>query len=279
MSATTATFGPILAQEQIGDLIIRPLIEQSIAGQTLTTVFTDRHEYRIPIVTNDPQASWVAEGQEITVSDAAVDELLVEPSKLAALSVISRELANDSSPAAADTIGQGIVRDLVRRTDQALFAATTPNGPTGLAGQSGITEIIAGTTYTNSDPFSDAIYLSAQHNGQITAFATSPATAMTLAKLKVGDTFNLPLLGPDPTSPGQRQILGVPLLVTPYIDDTDNTVWAIPQTQCFMVVREQAEIETDASVFFTSDRIAIRGIVRLGFGFPNPAAIVKIHTT
>jgi hypothetical protein len=45
------------------------------------------------------------------------------------------------------------------------------------------------------------------------------------------------------------------------------------------VVRQDAQVESDRSVFFTSDRVAVRATLRVGFGFPSPAAIVKIATT
>ena len=65
MASTTTTFSPILTPEQVGDLVIRPLIQQSVAGQVLTTVQTGSHDYRIPVVNTDPSASWTAEGAEI----------------------------------------------------------------------------------------------------------------------------------------------------------------------------------------------------------------------
>lgn len=279
MSSTTSAFGPILPPDQIGDLVVQPLIQQSVAGQVLTSVSTDRHEYRVPIVTADPSAGWTAEGAELSASDATVDELVVTPSKLTALSVITSELANDSSPAAVNAIGQGIVRDLTRVTDKALFTATTTNGPGGLPGVSGVSTVDAGTAFANVDAFSDGVYTSAQHNGVIGAWVTNPATAMLLSKLKVGSSYNLPLLQPDATRPGQRQILGIPLLTSPYVDTTDDVVWGIPKALTYMVIRQRAEVTTDASVYFTSDRLAVRAIVRLGFGFPAPAAVVKISTS
>lgn len=279
MAMTTTTGAPILTPEQVHDLIIKPLLSESIAGQALTPVSIGTHNYRIPIVTADPSASWTAEGAEITVTDPGIDEVDVTPSKLAALTVISQELADDSNPAAQNVIGAGILRDLSRKTDQALFTATTTNGPDGLPGVSGISTVSAGAAYANVDAFSDAIFTSAQYNGSISAFVTNPATAMALSKLKTGSALNTPLLQADPTQPGKRQILGVPLLTSPYVTTTLNPVWAIPQAQTFFVVREQAEVESDRSVFFTSHRVAIRAIVRAGFGFPNPPAIVKISTT
>lgn len=279
MASTTSTFGPILTPAQVADLVIQPLILQSIAGQILTPVSIGEHSYRIPLVTADPSASWVAEGAEITTSDPTIDELDVTPSKLAGLTVISRELADDSSPAAQDVIGQGIVRDLSRKTDQALFTATTTNGPGGLPGVSGISTVSAGAAYANVDAFSDAVFTSELHNGEVSAFVTNPATAMALSKLKTGSALNTPLLQADPSQPGKRQILGVPLLTSPYVATALNVVWAIPKAATYFVVRQNAEVEADRSVFFTSDRVAVRAIVRAGFAFPNPPAIVKISTT
>lgn len=279
MAATTTSFAPILTPEQVAELVIRPLIAQSIAGQVLTAVHTGSKEYRIPIVAADPSASWTAEGEEIVVSDGDVDELVVTPSKLAGLTPITRELANDSTPGASDVIGKGLVRDLSRKTDAALFAATTTNGPGGLPGVSGISTVSAGAAYANVDAFSDAIYTAADFNANISAWVTAPATAKTLSKLKEQTGSNKPLLGADPTVPGRRQILGIPLLTSPYVATANNPVWGISAEYGYMVIREDAEVDSDKSVFFTSDRIAVRAVMRLGFGFPNPPAMVKIATS
>jgi hypothetical protein len=70
----------------------------------------------------------------------------------------------------------------------------------------------------------------------------------------------------------------VPLLTCPYVITTDNVVWGISMQYAYMIVREDVEVEADRSVFFTSDRIPLRAIVRLGFGFPHPPSLVKIST-
>ena len=186
------------------------------------------------------------------------------------------------TPEAAQAVGDGIVRDLTRKVDQALFTATTTNGPGGLPGVSGVTSVSGpATAYTNVDPFSDAVYTSAQHNGTITAWVTNPATAQALAKVKQYGSAgsNVPLLGADPTMPGHQQILGIPLLTSPYVTTTNNVVWGIPKQFGYFVLRQDAQVESDTSVFFTSHRVAVRAILRAGFGFPNPAAVVKIVTT
>jgi HK97 family phage major capsid protein len=279
MTSTRSGFSPILTPEEVGTLVVRPLIIASIAGQVLTTVQTQSSSYRIPVVTADPSASWVAEGAEITASDAVVDEVVVTPTKLAGLSVVSSELAEDSDPAALTTVGDGLVRDLTRKLDQALFAASTTNGPAGLPGLSGIQTVSAGATYANADSFSDSVYLAANANANITAFVTNPATAQTLSKVKEATGSNKPLLGADPSKPGQRQILGVPLLTSPYVTTTNSPVWGISAAFSYLVIRDDAAVESDSSVFFSSDRVAIRAKLRVGFGFAHPQSIVKITTS
>jgi HK97 family phage major capsid protein len=133
--------------------------------------------------------------------------------------------------------------------------------------------------YANVDAFSDALYTSANNNGIITSWVTNPSTAMALSKLKAGTALNSPLLQPDPTKPGQRQILGVPLLTSPAVPTANNQVWGIPAQFCYLVIRSGAEVISDSSVFFTSHRVALRAILRCGFGFPHPPSIVKISTT
>jgi hypothetical protein len=78
---------------------------------------------------------------------------------------------------------------------------------------------------------------------------------------------------------GRAQILSIPLLTCPSVTTTQSPVWGIAAQYSYMVVREAAEVESDRSVFFTSDRVAVRAIVRLGSGSPTRRAWVKIHTT
>ncbi len=66
----------------------------------------------------DPTASWVAEGAGIVPCDPTLSELVVTPAKVAGLTIISRELADDSNPAAAQVVGQGLARDIARRVDK-----------------------------------------------------------------------------------------------------------------------------------------------------------------
>ena len=102
--------------------------------------------------------------------------------------------------------------------------------------------------------------------------------ARSLAQLKRADGSNEPLLQagvPDPTTPVTRQILGSALLVSPAVDDA--VIWAIPQVHSLVVVREDVETEVSTDVYFTSDRVAVKTTMRVGWSWPSPAAVVKIN--
>lgn len=78
----------------------------------------------------------------------------------------------------------------------------------------------------------------------------------------------------DATSATGRRILGVPLYVSPYV--AANTLWAIDASRVWLVVRDDAAVEADRSVFFTSDRVAVKATMRAAFGFVHPQALVKV---
>ena len=135
-----------------------PAITASVAAQVSTVVPTSANTFRIPIVSADPTAAWVAEGAEITPSDPTLTELVVTPLKLAGLTIISKELADDASPEAAQVIGDGLARDIARKLDAAFFANTTSNGPSGLLSLTTSTAVEAASSFTTLDAFASAIF-------------------------------------------------------------------------------------------------------------------------
>ncbi|MGE5698327.1 MAG: phage major capsid protein [Candidatus Sericytochromatia bacterium] len=278
MALTTASNsgGDILRPEIVGPLIVQPVIAESVAAQVSTVVQTASHDYRLPIVQADPTAAWVAESAEITPTDADLGAVVATPAKVAALSVISRELADDSSPEAADVIGQGLARDIARKIDLAFFTAVGGVAPVGLTGATSAQDV----TYdaTDLDVFAEAISLAETVGARTTAFVTNPTVALALSQLKEATGSIKPLLSTDSaaagTAPGARTVLGVPLYVAP--DVATNTVWAIPKDRVYVVIRNDTRVEVDRSRFFTSDQVAIRATMRVAFALPHQEAIVRI---
>lgn len=274
--STTGTPRAFLPEE-VGELVVKPTQALSIATQVATTVQTGAHSYRVPIVNTDPTAAWTAEGAEIEVSNADVAELEITFSKLAGLSIISNELANDSSPAAAQLIGEGIARDIATKVDAAFFGPTAAGAPAGLESLSGIGTVHAGTAWANTDPFAEAQANAEQIGAPITSFVANPADALALAKVKKMTGSNEPLLAVDNTQASRRTVVGVPLLVSPAV--VAGTIWGIPKTRALIVIREGTTLDVDPSPYFSSDRLAVRVVMRIGFGFTDTRAAQKITLT
>jgi len=102
----------------------------------------------------------------------------------------------------------------------------------------------------------------------------SPADALALAHLRQGSGSDVPLLGADATAPTRRSLLGDPLIVAR--DLAPGTIYGVDSSRLLTIVREDVDVTSDASVFSTSDRVAVRAVARIGFGFPHPASVVRL---
>jgi HK97 family phage major capsid protein len=275
---TTAGSGSaILTPEQVQTLVVEPLTRLAVATQISTVVTIDTNSTRFPVVLSDASGGWTAEGAEIALSDPDLDELEVTPKALKTLVVVSNELVADTNPSALAVVGESIVRDLAVKLDRAFFGATIANGPSGLDSLAGVQHVDGGGTYTNLDPFANALSkLEQVDSGLARSFIAHPTTLLQLSQLKVGTGYLLPLLGPDATSPTKRSILGVPCYWSPAIEE--GLVWLVAQSKSFVVMRSNATVVTDTSAFFSSDKTAIRASLRVSFAWPHQAAVVRIGT-
>ncbi|MET8474343.1 phage major capsid protein [Streptomyces sp. NPDC006422] len=276
MSMLTSTNGTsAVLPPEYGEVVTKPVEALSVAYLTGTKVLTKAHSYRIPILTSDVTAGAVVEGAEITPSDADFDELVVTPAKFAGLTKITRELADDSNPSATDQVGKSIARVIAKGVDNALFNALGGANPAGFASLAGISTVAAPVTYSNLDPFEEAVSKSEAAGGRITAWVTGADTALEIAKLKDATGSNKGLLNPDLTAEGRRTILGRPIVVSPFVPA--DIVYGISKDDFLVVTREDTRLDIDASAYFSSDQIAVRGTMRVGFAMPVAATHVRIQ--
>lgn len=161
---------------------------------------------------------------------------------------------------AAQVVGDGLARDIARRIDQAAVAGLSAPAPAGLATLSGVSTYVNASAFANLDFAAEAISKAEVVGATITSFVADPATALALAKVKTGTGSNQPVLGVDATAPTSRSILGVPLFVSQYV--AANTLRAIDSAGLWLVVRDDATVEADRSVYFTSDRVAVKATMR-----------------
>ncbi len=261
-----------------GELVVQPFMKMSVAAQVSTVLQTSLNEYHLPVVLADPSASWVAEGDEIAPSIGMLAELIVRPRKVAGLTIISNELADDSSPAAAEVVGAGLARDIARRVDEAFFGDGNGSGvqPQGVGALVNASEYVDAAAFDNLDFAAEAIAKAEAVGATVSHFVSGPETALALAKVKAGAGSNAPLLGQDATAATARQILGVPLLVSPAV--APITLWAFAKDRVFTVIRRGATVEADRSVLFTSDRTAVKATMRCAFGWAHERSIVRVAT-
>lgn len=257
---TTATVSG-LTPADYGPLITEPMRRASVAMQVATVAATGSTHFHVPVLRQDAGSAFVAEGAEIAEQDAVIDEITVTPAKVAALNIVSRELATDSSPAAAQVVGDSMAQSLANTTDAAFFGALAAPAPSGL--ESLTTTATAGTVGTaigNLDVFAEAISLVQQDGAEVTAFCLNPTDWLHVAQLKVGDSYNVPLLGTDAAAGTARTVLGIPAMVSKHV--TAGTCWALAQPRVMVIQREDVTLDIDSSAYFSSDRVGVRATMR-----------------
>lgn len=276
MSMTTDSGQAILSPADVLQLLVKPLERESIAGQVATTVAMSGNALRVPIVQADPSAGFVAEGSEIPASDATFAEVTAQAKKVAGLTVISRELAEDSSPSAAEEVGRGLVRDIRRKVDAAFVGdGTDPVAPAGLASLTGATTIPVAGGWANTDPMIDAQAAAAGVGATLTHWVVSAADFVAIRKIRTASGSNQALVVPGPG--GELMLEGLPVVVSP--DLPSGTAYGLDSSRIVFAIREDAQVISDSSAFFTSDRVAVRATMRLTWAFPHPESVVKIVTT
>ncbi|ODU14002.1 MAG: hypothetical protein ABS80_21255 [Pseudonocardia sp. SCN 72-51] len=275
MAISRSEAAAILSPEQVEALVISPVLQRSVAGQALTLQGITGSTARFPVVKSDPAAAWTAEGAEISASDTDFDEIEVSPYKLAALSVVTNEAASDSNPSAPGIIGAGLVRDLVRKLDKALFSATTTNGPAGLPSLSNTHAVTVNAWADIYDGLVDAASAVESSGSHVSCWLFSPGDAASLAKITVGDDRRAPLFGSvTGTLDAGRTLLGAPLLISD--QQPDGIAYAVDSTTAHLCTWSGTEVVADTSAYFTSDRLAIRAKMRTAFAFVHEPGIATI---
>lgn len=275
MTNTTTNTGALLRPADVDALFLTPMLFLSVAAQLCREVRIDSTSFRIPRILKDPQANWTAEAAEIIPDDMGSDEAVVTPTAVKGLSLISNELAEDSSPEAAEAVGEGLARSAARRVDEAFFTALPAPAPKGLTSLTGISAVAAPSAWANLDPFSSATAAAEGQGANVSAWVCSPTDALLLAQLKSADGSRTPLLTTDPAEPARRVVEGRPLYVSRYVKAGD--VYGIDKSLAVLVVRRDATVVADSSPYFSSDRTAVRCVARVGFGFPQEAGLVRIR--
>jgi len=262
--------------EQYGALIDLVIAEKSAAFQAGTVVSTSSETIRFPKLTADPAVAWTAENTQISLTDPTTDELIVVPKKVAGLTQISNEAAQDTNPAVADQIGRGLARNIAKKIDSSFFGNTVANGPSGLLSAVGVQVIDTGTvTFTSLDPFHNAKAAALTNGAELTVFLVAPDVALALSKAKkLASGSNESLFDTTGVSDGVT-LAGIPVIVS--VDVPAGNAWGLDGSQVMVVQRTGTNVTTSSDAAFAFDAVQVRATARVAFGFANPAGIVRLY--
>lgn len=284
MAILDANLGGALRAVDTGQLVEIPWRATSVALATTTVVETTSSEWRAPTLDTDVTASFVDENESVTPSDPSLDECRVTPKALAALTRVSNEAIDDSTPASLGIISASIIRALAFETDKAFTAVSTTKGPAGLGslvGNGAQTVPVVGTI-DSLDPFIEAAGKLEAHGAKASVFIADSRTWTALQLLRQFDgtdlTSNVPLLGADPTAPQGKSIQGIPCYSLREGVLPVGEVWTYDSSRVFSVIRSGVTLETSREFYFDARATAVIASTRLAFAFADPASTCLISS-
>ena len=266
----------------------------AVALQTGPTIIeTNAKTISLPHLTADATAAWVAEAGTISESDPTGETVTVTPTKLAALTKVSREFADDSNPGVTDILMGNLQRSLALGVDLAFYTGSgTGDEPTGLQATSGITNAAMpsstnGAVPTNLDPWLTAISTIAANNGNLdkTVIVMNAHVWGELVALK-DDQHRYLLESVQSGNAPARSIDGVKVYLTNQLPQTETkgssnvtcSSYIYDASQVIVVRREEMRLEATKDAYFATDQIGIRAIARIGFAVPNPLAVYRLNS-
>lgn len=276
MTETRAKHPELLPAADVAALITLPTVNASVAGAVATQTTIKAPSLRIPMLTDLPVAAVVPEGSEYPMSTAGFGEVVVIPPKIGVADDVTREFANDSDPAATTVFANSLAASLAIRVDRGFLGTEPVVGLPGLE-QIPATVIDAGKNWLNLDALIDGMAAAEAAGTSIDSWIMNPADKTALRKIKVTAGSVQTLISPDQQSANVTTVLGVPIYATPHCPA--GTIYGVPRNRVHLVIREAAEVLTDSSLFFLSDRIAIKASVRIGWVVTDPKAVARIKIT
>lgn len=251
------------------DLILVGLQAESVAAASGVAIAnTTNAALHIPRVTGDTTAKWAAEGEDLQVANPTLDEIVSTPKKVGGVIRVSRELAQDSSPAATKLVGDSLTRAIAVALDNAFFtnSGTATKAPVGLPGVTG--PLAVSGSATSLDAFTEAQVKTLGNRASINAWYMNATTYLRFAGIRQATGSNVGLLE------SQFQINGVPVYITEQL--ANNVVYGLDTTQTLMVVRDRAAVEVSDQAFFSTDEVAVKVTMRVDFAFPQAKAVAKL---
>ncbi|MFZ2240980.1 MAG: phage major capsid protein [Gordonia amarae] len=281
MALNKATGAGALQPSAINDLIVEPVVKDSVAAQVSTVIIgAQGSKLRIPKIADENTVSnlFTAELAEIELLNPTVSQVELEWRKIAALSVLSSEVIQDSEMSVLDVAGRSLTRELVRKIDTAAFGDAAPaNGFAGLQSYHALFNDGFSTDASNADFAIEAAAAIRNVDGTPQVILTTPNVLVALQKAKVATGSEQPLFGTSAAAAVGQTVNGLPVLTSPHVKA--DTLYVIDPSALTFAIRRDVTLDTDSSAAFSVDGTMIRIVTRMAFGVVEPSKISVIDYT
>lgn len=253
-----------LIETQVQSMLVEPLAAESIVLNAGPTLFNSSAPVRVPTITGDTGATWVAENEQIPEGTAPTwGELELMPTDRKSLKVIvrvSNELIRMAKIGVSSVLQNKIVADMQGALDDALLTGTgTANEITGILNQPGVE-----TAPFNADVDSilDGLAHMAANEKTPNKIFMSGADFFAIRKLK--DGHGQYLLQPDVTQAGAYQLQGIPVTATNKL--AAGTAIMADMKDIAVVRDEHARVDLLTERYAEFDQVGIRVATRYDLG-------------
>ena len=194
--------------EDLSSEIFANVQEQSAVMQLSTPIELPGRGMTVPVVTGDPEASFVSEGEEIKVSNSTLAVKEMKPYKLSVIELFSNEF-KDNYEAIFAELQNRLPGAIGRKVDSTILYGTTPGTGFDTLVDTDSVDLSA-KAY---DGFVDALEKVATANGDLNGWILSPKARTLLLKAK--DNQQRPLFITNPAVEGKdggSSVLAIPSL-------------------------------------------------------------------
>lgn len=269
-----------LIETQVQAMLVEPLAAESIVLNAGPTLFNSSAPVRIPTISGNTGASWVAENEEIPEGNAPTwGELELMPTDRKSLKVIvrvSNELIRMAKIGVSSVLQNKIVADMQGALDDALL---TGNPVAGMASENEITGILnqpgVDTAPFNADVDSilDGLAHMAANEKTPNKIFMSGADFFAIRKLK--DGHGQYLLQPDVTQAGAYQLQGIPVTATNKLPE--GTAIMADMKDIAVVRDEHARVDLLTERYAEFDQVGIRVATRYDLGLIRDTGVLVLN--
>jgi HK97 family phage major capsid protein len=276
MTTGDNTSGGFLVPEPLANSIIAQRENYGVARSSVRVLQMADAVMNVPRLNAEVTTYYVGENSTITASDPVLNQIKLEAKKLAAMTVMSSEMNEDSVIGMAEMLAQSIAQAFAIAEDSALFlgdGTSTYGGIVGLAGALNAGSVVTATSRQTFGAltFADFEAMTGQvkqwRGANFKWYISQVGWANSMQRLldAAGGNNTMTLADGAPS----RQFMGYPVVISQVLESrTSSTTTARAlyfgdlSGGVYMGVKRDISVQADSSRYFENDAIAVRATER-----------------